>query len=342
MADITQPVTPYREGQIDHDDPNEWSREPAKKPLALKPQKVRANVDFERKANHPGQHPIVRKQRRPELQQRYLSEDMIRMAQAGQPPHPEFEAWIRDIIEPGVTESLRGHFAMAIDPAFRRWTLYQRVATKSQGTWYVRLCIFSGEPTPGRLPADLAGDPAFAHLRGSLGDFKVPTRRDFEMMRERWDRRNVQGREVGIREGATSINNGLNREQAAEYDERNRVMNDRVRDMLDYNFRHIWRAANDGMKLWSNENIVPHMNPDRHYIEQRQGYVVRAKKGTRMAERLAEEAKARELAPVLEADARAAAVREFRAEVEREAHLAKTRALMRGHQVEEKRRRKSL
>lgn len=344
MADLTQPITPFAEGQIDHADPNEWAREPAKRPLVLRPQKVRAHVQLEPKTElaHGGQSHRVRKERRPELFQRYFSEDMIRMAQAGQPPPAEFEAWIRDIIEPGVVESLRGQFLVAIDPAFRRWTLYQRVATKSDGTAYARLCVFAGEARPGYLPADLSGDERFGHLRGAIGDFKVPTRKDFEMIRERWDRRSVNGQEVSIRKGASAINNRLSAESSREYDERQRVMSDRVRDMLDYNFRHIWQAANNGTKQWSNETIVPHMNPDRHYLEQREGYLVRAKKGSRIADRLAVEAREREAAPVLEADERARAVAEYRAEVERGAHLAKTRALMRGQTVETTKRRKTL
>lgn len=340
MADLEQPVTPFREGQIDHADPNEHAREPAKRPLVLRPQKVEAHVQLEPKTDlaHGGQHPRTRRERRPELHRRYFPEDMIRMAQAGQPPPPEFDVWLREIIEPGVVESLRGHFAVAIDPAYRRWTLYQRVATKNDGTWFARLCVFATEAKPGYLPPDLSGDERFGHLRGAIGDFKVPDRRDFEMVRARWDRRSVKGREVSIRQGASAINNRLSAESADAYDARQREMDDRVRDMLDYNFRHIWRAANGGMKLWSNATIVPHMNPDKHYIEQREGYLVRAKQGTRIADRLKAEAKERELAPVIEAEERARAVAEFRAEVERDAHLAKTRALMRGQAVETKRR----
>lgn len=347
MADLTQPTTPFREESIDHADPREWARDPSPANLDRLPKRpvtrVRAEVDIEKKTRllHDGQHPIVRKQQRPELFRRYFSGDMIRMAQAGQPPPAEFETWIREIIEPGVVENLRGQFAMAIDPAFRRWTLYQRVQTRSDGEAYARLCVFAGAARPGYIPPDLDGDPRFGHLRGAIGDFKVPTRRDFEEIREKWDRRSIQGQESSIRAGATSINNRLNREQAAEYDEHNRVMNDAVYDMLTYNYRAINQAANNGTKQWSNETIVPHMNPERHQITQREGYIAKAKKGSRFAAMLeaeaAERAKAAEPVTLTDAE-REDLRRELAVDVAREAHLAKARALIRGRAVETKRR----
>ena len=350
MADLTQPTTPFREESIDHADPREWARDPEPANLAAlpKPKTVRApaivDLDKSTKLKHDGQHPVVRRQQRPELFRRYFSTDMIRMAQAGQPPPAELETWIREIIEPGVVESLRGRFAMAIDPAFRRWTLYQRVRTKNDGEAWARICVFAGETKAGYLPADLDGDPRFGHLRGAIGDFKVPTRRDFEEIRAKWDRRSVQGEEVGIRQGATAINNRLNAEAAKAYDEQQRVMDDYVYDMLTYNYRHINRAANNGTKQWSNATIVPHMNPERHQITQREGYIAKAKKGSRFATMLeaeaAEKAKAAEApAPIVLTDAeREDLRRELAVDVAREAHLAKARALMRGQAIETKRR----
>lgn len=275
QADVKVPVTPYKEGSPDLMHPNEHHRGPRKRPHVLHPQSVAADIDLEKRTRAVGQHPKVRRQQRPELFQRYLPIDMVRSAQAGQPPLPQFEAWIRDILEPGVVESLRGRFLMAIDPAYRRWTLYQIVNTKHDGQACSRLCVFAGTPRPGYLPSDLDGDPRFAHLRGSIGDFKVPNRLDFEEMRGSWDRRSVNGQETSIRAGSTHINNLHNRKQAKEYEDKLNRAHDQVLDIIEYNFRTVWQAANNGMKLWSNENIVPLMNPRKYRYEQRNGYKVK-------------------------------------------------------------------
>lgn len=278
MSDaVTTPVSPFEEKAIDHADPREHAREPRIKPRRLTPHASHVvDVPREVKQGSPGLPYKTHRTRYSELFLDYLPVDLVRTLARAQPASAEMESWVRDVIEPGVAENMRGRFILFIDPAYQRWTLGQIVNTKRNGQGVARCAVFAHEARPNYLPADL-DDERFRHLRGRIGDFKVPDRRDFEEMREKWDRRIAKGEETGIRAGATNIAKRIGREKRDEYNDKNRVMNDQVRDMLEYNFRHVWQAANNGTKQWSNETITPQRNPRKWRIEQKQGYALKTR-----------------------------------------------------------------
>ena len=282
QADVKVPIHPYAEGSPDLAHPNEWCREPrahikAKIEKRLPKVSFEAPVNLEKPRFDKGRHPRVRRQRSPELFRERFSVEFVREMRASCPPPPEWDVWIRDVIEPGVVESMRGRFMFAIHPAYRRWTLWEVVNTRGEGQACKPIMILCGERRDGYLPADLANTGEFEHLRGMIGDFKMPTRRDLEMLRENFDRRAIDGREVSVRQGSQHQNRLHDAAQKKAYEEKSRVMDDQVRDILSYGFRHIWRAANNGTKQWSNETIVPHMNPRKWRYEEKNGYRVKTR-----------------------------------------------------------------
>ena len=287
----TVPITPYQESSdVDLADPVEHSREPRHVP-PINRAPVKKTVPITPKALAPkGMQHHVRKLRWPELFLGRYGCELIDSLHAAHPPPAEVQVWIDEILASGLPVDQRGKFRVCIHPGFNRWSLFELVQNPKHGPSYRCISIFQKQPREGYLPADLkTPDRRWGHQVGRVGDHRMPTREDFRIIREEADLALL---------GAKGVAKLAEAREAATYNEKNRQANDYVEDMLDYNFLAINAAANDGRKQYSVPTVKVQENEERHAFFQRNGYRVKVKDNTAMADRIRaeeNEAAAREL-----------------------------------------------
>ena len=178
------------------------------------------------------------------------------------------QAALEDVMGPDRMKDLK----LRVHPLFKRWTLFERVRDpKGAERAWRPISIFQEPARPGHLPQDLRGDKYAAHVEGVIGDYRLPHKRDFEII-EKADVKKY---------GNVAVENELAvPEQAAEraVDSHFDSFTD---DFLDYNFWLAMREANEkaGMygKQWSTRTVEPRTNPKRWKMEQKVGYAVRTR-----------------------------------------------------------------
>lgn len=178
-------------------------------------------------------------------------------------------------------------FKLRLHPWFKRWACFEKTG---DGT-YSCFSVFMTEPKEGALPVDLDNsDKRYENLRGLMGQFRLPTKRDFEILRRDAD---VQ------RLGVDAVVHQLEKPEDEQEREKERLIADEEWDILDYNYLAINAAANGG-KLQiiapnrDNSDIRAKGEAEWHEetktTEDGRTYKVRFKKDSRMyAEHKAEE-----------------------------------------------------
>jgi len=181
-------------------------------------------------------------------------------------------------------------FKLRLHPWFRRWAAFEKVEGAGEGA-YACFSVFMSEGMENALPADLDNsDGRYENMRGLMGQYRLPTKRDFEILRRDAD---VQ------RLGVDAVVRQLEKPEEEQEREEERVLEDQEWDVLDYNYLAINAAANGG-KLQiiapnrDNSDIRVKKETEWHeetkVTEDGRSYKVRFKKDSRMyAEHKAEE-----------------------------------------------------
>lgn len=170
-------------------------------------------------------------------------------------------------------------YKLRLHPWFKRWAAFEKTG---DGT-YSCFSVFMTESKEGALPADLDNsDKRYENLRGLLGHFRVPTRRDFEILRRDAD--------VG-RMGVDHVIEQLEKPEDEQEREEERLMQDYEWDVLDYNYLRINAAANGGKLQMiapnrDNSEIIEKKEAEWHEetktTEDGRTYKIRFKKDSRM------------------------------------------------------------
>jgi len=168
-------------------------------------------------------------------------------------------------------------FLLRLHPYYKRWTVFER--TRREGHWgYCVVSIFWQEVEGGLeddyLADDYKGDRGKAHLRGLVGEFRVPSARDFKIIRDSADHRLLD---------PTAMEAKLNEPDLKEERDAACDAEAQKHDFLSYS----WNAARDdanqragsGQRLDSFDTIENKSNPERWNIEQHVGFRVRTKVG---------------------------------------------------------------
>ena len=209
----------------------------------------------------PGQAQYVRRNEHWEFY-RHVDPDALRRSET---PPPEVAAAMKDILGDRCQD-----LKLVIHPLLKRWTLFERVKDPKSGQtscWAV-VTVFQEEPKEGHLPQDLRGNKWTAHLTGQIGEFRLPNRRDFELI----DKADVK------RYGYKAVDEMIEAPLAEESRDKERAFNDKLEDVLDYNF---WLAMRDAQahysQPWSTRPIEAKTNPSRWRIEDRGGWKMRTR-----------------------------------------------------------------
>lgn len=190
------------------------------------------------------------------------------------PPPPEVEVAFDDVFA-AVRDAGGTAVRLFWHPHFRRWGAFQEL---KEGYWEC-FSLFHQAPIEDVLPSDLP-DRHYEHLRGMIGERRLPGRRDFEILRSFWNRDTTpeeQDALFAVPEEQTE-NEAEDQMQAQEA------------DLLDYYWNYVWRSANRGRRgysiILSEDNRA---SPETHMEVRRLGYSVRARLGTLAAEELLKE-----------------------------------------------------
>ena len=198
------------------------------------------------------------------------------------PPH--VQAAFDDLIGGEPEYKLRLH------PWFRRWAAFEVVKGAGEGA-YACFSVFMTEGKEGALPTDLDNsDGKYENMRGLMGHYRLPTKRDFEILRRDADVERL---------GVDAVVHQLEKPEDEEEREKERVLEDQEWDILDYNYLAINAAANGG-KLQiiapnrDNSDIRAKKEAEWHEetktTDDGRSYKIRFKKDSRMyAEHKAEE-----------------------------------------------------
>lgn len=138
-----------------------------------------------------------------------------------------FRATWGDVVRDVGEENIR----LVLHPILKRWCIFIRQGVETREPYWYRVALFCDEPKIGKLPADLQELDTDGHLQryaGQIGDFIVPTERDFEALRNladqhRWPQRNRM-----------AMARKLMAEDEQRLAERYRQFAVRARDVVDY------------------------------------------------------------------------------------------------------------
>ena len=173
-------------------------------------------------------------------------------------------------------------FKLRLHPWFKRWAAFEKVKGAGEGA-YACFSVFMTEGKDGHLPPDLDNsDGRYENMRGKLGEYRLPTAEDFKTLRKDAD--------VG-RLGVDHVVKRLEKPENEQEREKERVLQDREWDLLDYNYLKINAAANGGKLQMiapnrDNSDIRTKQDAEWHEevktTEDGRTYKIRFKKNSRM------------------------------------------------------------
>mgnify|MGYP001187088277 CR=1 FL=1 len=128
-------------------------------------------------------------------------------------------------------------YKLRLHPWFKRWAAFERVRGAGEGA-YACFSVFMGAGEEGYLPADLDNsDGRYENMRGRMGDYRLPSAEDFKVLRKDADVERL---------GVDQVVARLEKPENEQEREKERVLQDREWDVLDYNYLKINAAANGG------------------------------------------------------------------------------------------------
>jgi hypothetical protein len=222
-----------------------------------------------------------------------------------------------------------GAVRLILHPFFRRWTMVQKWRLRDKHTnevvgEYWRPCWMAMKPAEARkIPIDYLGDPEKEHLAGVAGEYREPNKLDFLWIVENVGLRRIRDRapascdtvEKANRWAATQVNENLSKqdddlERSAKSDRESQI-----HDHVSYYarlYKNYWnRLRGAAQRTMSTATIDVKSDKDtvvevmghsvpvesKYAVAKRDGYSVRARKGTAAAaEMVAENAAVEERA----------------------------------------------
>lgn len=208
------------------------------------------------------------------------------------------ETWLKDVFGDRAKDLL-----VFMHPHLKRWCLGERHRDPAMGEeMYQVIWICAEAPeteTTGEragewaIPSDYKGDRFLECFGQFVGEFKLPTRQDFEEI-EQGDRK---------RYGVDAVSEMFEAREEAPQKEKERLLKDYTEDFLDYYFNLACDEANQragsGWHMRSVATVNLFSNPERWYYADRGSYKERMRVGS---PRHVAELKARWDALVAEAD----------------------------------------
>lgn len=279
-SQLDMPTTPYKvERNVDADDPIEWSREPSAKSgvhrIRKNPKRFSVNLR-EKVIGQAGKDIKRRRIQFPDLfnRSRY-TKPLIAQQLRSYPEDREYRVWIDEVIAAGSHEDHRKKFIITKHPGFPAYdALFELIRAtperglagmKTESAGHYRLVsIAMTPPVPGYLPSALSehGD-RWEDMRSRMGDPRRFTRRDFEIIKAGGDSESVTGAELDALIGKFQVAADADvirklkwialckrheAREAKEYDDKDKIENDFVLDMLEYYFDWLVQAANYGKR----------------------------------------------------------------------------------------------
>jgi len=183
-------------------------------------------------AKKRGTHQVHRGDRKAlnrEIYYGYYDPDCLRSADIAP---PQVQAAFEDMVGTEPEFKIRRHPLL---PDY--WAAFQRAWHPDAGRSYQCFSIFMEPPVEEELPSNLKGTVAHAHLRGLIGEPRLPDRRDFEVFVRDADLKRL---------GPDGVEKQLCKPQDEELREAERVTVDQEHDIIDYNYLRINAAANGG------------------------------------------------------------------------------------------------
>lgn len=215
---------------------------------ALNLNKVRKN---------PGIARLVREQRHAAIYAR-IDPDLLRAAEL---PPDHIQSQLAEVMGAERMRDLK----LRLHPLWMRWALFER-ERRPEGEVWVPISIFMENPKEGYLPQDLQQED-LAHLTGVIGDFRLPTRKDFEIL-ERTDVKKY---------GYRAVENYLAEPEKETQRDTEREIQDQTHDFLSY---HQWLAKQEflGGRPWSVPTVNLFSNPERWAYIQKEGFRIRVRR----------------------------------------------------------------
>lgn len=168
-----------------------------------------------------------------------------------------------------------------LHPLFKRWCVWERAHFREHGHAYTIVSLLHETPeSEEALPSDFLGVPHLKHLHGLIGEYRLPTRVDFVEIASTVDRRRFT---------TDQIEENLNAYDLAEERAVECEREARIHDFTSYSWQAAQLDANQQsgacQKPWSLDTIRL-KEGDRYIIQERNGFRVRAKAGTRAGDEL--------------------------------------------------------
>jgi hypothetical protein len=165
-------------------------------------------------------------------------------------PPPELLSAMRDVFGEWFRQ---GRIKVAFHPWFRRLALFERTFDPQgrENGWHC-VSMFHTGGTPGKLPLDLqVEDDRFDNMTGHIGDFRLPTKRDFELITKFDTWRNTNEEIIAT----------MREEKERERKDAELKHDAFLHDFHDYNFLKFMALANQeagcGSKMYSTNDVTP-------------------------------------------------------------------------------------
>lgn len=193
-------------------------------------------------------------------------------------PDPAINIWMEETFGEDYRE---GRFKVALHPHLMRWALYERHFDPMKGENLYQ-CIFLCSEAPEEdehgmpiVPSDYRGNPFLECFATFVGEYRTFTRQDFEEI-EKFNK---------VKYGIDGALANIDAPAIAEEKEKQRLYHDQQTDFLDYYWNQAQADANQEAGCMTNPVFVQteyktKENPDRYLIVNKDGYRVKAKRGS--------------------------------------------------------------
>lgn len=228
-----------------------------------------------------GLDPQVRRRLHPEIWRHAYDPDTLQSSALRPPDH--VEAQFRSVFGDPRLDG-QPQFKLRLHPLFKRWALFEYSPRLKS---YQVVQVFTRWPPDAPadyLPADYRPTSMrhLWHLRGRMGDLRLPDQRDFEWLAANVDRARFTADEVEA--------NMLRPQEAAEREAKRQLL-DLWQGMVDDDWQQIVNDANrragSGQRLASYATIDTELSPAVFEVERRNGWTLKARHGTAAAAEIA-------------------------------------------------------
>jgi hypothetical protein len=192
-------------------------------------------------------------------------------------PGPEIQIWLEETFG---EDYRQGRLKVAMHPHLKRWALFERHFAPEKGENLYQ-CIYicseaalENEDGLPIVPSDYRGNPFLECFSTYVGEYRTFNRKDFEEI-EKFNR---------VKYGVDGAMKNADAHDVEASKERERVYKDKQDDFLDYYWWQAQTDANRDAGCMDKPYFVPDVkvkeNPEKYVIVEKEGYRVKAKRGT--------------------------------------------------------------